>query len=250
MATLRREILGKVAGDFRLDHFLGKDPTVSVSPRVELLKLVREKIKKRFGLEGLFTTRSHFTNRVVAKSGADQRWTDWFIISREVADGGIVEGVRQAVVYFTADCPITAVYDPIYGRLGVLHSSFRCLVSKGGLGESIVRALFREHGFSPQSAKVFVGFGIGPCCYGIEHFREDLWARFFRNFTSHARRGPREGQLSFDLHAFIVSELLASGVPIESIEVDYHCTACDESFHSHCREGPEAGRNAALAWLE
>ena len=249
MVTLRRELLGKAAGDFRLDHFLRKNPTASVSPRTELLKLVKEQVKERFGLEGIFTTRFNFTNRVVVLSGEDQRWSDWFVISSEAADGGIVEGLKQGVIYFNADCPIVAVHDRLYGRLAVLHCGFRCLVPHGGDDRSIIRNLFHQCAFLPSYANVFVGFGIGPCCFGIEHLPE-ADDPLYRDFFSRTRRGPREGQRSFDLYAYIVKEFLDSGVPITSIEVDERCTACDERFHSHCREGPNAGRNAALAWLE
>jgi copper oxidase (laccase) domain-containing protein len=50
-----------------------------------------------------------------------------------------------------------------------------------------------------------------------------------------------------DLRAIARERLLAAGA--HAITDVPACTICDERFFSHRREGPRAGRQAALAWL-
>lgn len=241
------ELFGKQFGNFRLDEGVHK---VFFGG----LKEVKHRLPK---IKRLFFPNPNsrfFTNRIVPCDRNCELFFDGFLtLSKEPADGGMVFDSNYAVAFTVADCPITALFEPGEpARLAVLHSGFRGLVRET-LGElSIIKAAFEKLKFNPDQVRVFVGFGIGPCCYGAEHLPE------VRNMElplplSRAIRGPRRGQVSVDLYKLIRGQLLECGVPLERITFDSTCTACagdrERLYYSHTWEGRDTGRNLALAWF-
>ena len=232
------------------------------SPADQGYQLVSQAIKdakKDRDIGIFFAPNCAFTNRVVAFGEDDDKCDDLFYRTRNPADGGIVSSTKTAVVIFNADCPIVAIYDENAGRLAVLHAGFRCLVPIGGRNadnRSIIEVAFADHKFRPDEVNVFVGFGIGPCCYGAEHLPEVKAISNMDIPIGRATRGPRAGKQSVDLYTLIRNQLIKIGVPERRIAIDSSGPACarhsdyrSNEYWSNCWDGPAAGRNATFAWF-
>lgn len=242
---------GKEAGNFRWDHYGGD--------RRAFLDTVFRAVRGLPDLMPVFSTDcTKFTNRIALEGRHELSWSRWFIQAGFPADGAIVTTRCKAIAMFTADCPIVAVFDPGNAfnrspRVAMLHAGFRCLVTEDSNQKSIIEILFSDFKFPAAECEVFYGFGIGPCCYGANHIPEVQGSRNIALPISRAIRGPRKGQNSVDLCAIIRHQLLKSGVREKSISCDRVCTSCEDhgaKYHSHCRDGKSAGRNAAFVWME
>lgn len=235
---LRYQLCGRTEGDF--------------NPSCENFIANLDVVRVRLGLGVIFAPKANFTNRVVVY-GPEDRATNhiWFHRMPEDADGGIVKSRGVAIAFFNADCPLIAVRDG--ERLAALHGGFRCLWPRSRDEGGIIQALFKSYQFAPEKSEVFVGYGIGPCCYGMGFNPEIVEMMQDGMPLGKATRGPRAGQISIDLYRLICQQLIAEGVPAKNITIDYTCTACkglpaQPQFYSNCRR--DTGRNAALVWLD
>lgn len=250
---IHRVFWGRERGDF--------DPS---QPLDDLIRLISLHKKRMHPFPAIFAPRCDFTTRIV-RLGEDDDLPDpvssWFVRTKQPADGGIVDEPFKPVMIFNADCPVVAVLDTSKPHLAVLHAGFSCLVppaclnkrAPAGAKRGIIRVLFEDHGFTPATSQVFVGFGIGPCCYGVKG-RAEIDDPTLDVKIGKATRGPRAGQPSVDLYQTIGDQLLSLGIAKERMEIDYSCTACHSDFgvrlyHSNCWDGPLAGRNAAMLFF-
>lgn len=242
----QRRLFGKDTGNFRFDPDNRR-------PFYYSMLGIQKEIPE---VSNFFSPNCEFTNRI-AEVGSEEVVKDSFLRkTRQPADGGIVMSVNHAVAIFNADCPVTAVFDPIHERLAVLHSGFRCLVREDPSELSIIDVLFKRHNFVPDFVKAFIGFGIGPCCFGAEHLPE-VSGMTMPLPLSRAIRGPGKGQVSIDLIQLAKGQLIKLGVLPELITMDRTCTACDGGkYYSNYYEGwqkgqdpSSVGRNAALVWF-
>jgi polyphenol oxidase len=145
------------------------------------------------------------------------------------ADGHAVAAPSVAAMVLAADC--LPVVLGAQGAVAAVHAGWRGLAA--GVLEQGVRAL-REVGGIGEIVAV-VGPGAGACCYEVG---EEVHAAF--------GEAHRSGAL-IDLRAIAHDRLRAAGVAdVRDVSA---CTVCDERFFSYRREGPRAGRQAALAWL-
>lgn len=236
---LRHQLFGKRFGDFSFGRYYVD----------AFLRLLRP-IFRETEVLNIYLARCESTTRIVKadQEGNFESLNRNIRRSRKPADGVIISGPGQGVAIFNADCPVVAVLDASSGRLGVVHAAFRCLVPLEEESQSILNVLFRAYHFSPRDAEVFIGYGIGPCCYGAKHIPEVQ--RLEPLPISWATKGPRKGQPSIDLYRLIQSQLAGLGIGAEQIAFDKTCTACSPDYHSNCRDGAKAGRNAAVCWLE
>jgi YfiH family protein len=145
------------------------------------------------------------------------------------ADGHAVAAPGVAAMVLAADC--LPVVLGAQGAVAALHAGWRGLAA--GVLEQGVRAL-REVGGAGEIVAV-AGPCAGECCYEVG---EEVHAAF--------GDAHRSGAL-LDLRAIAHDRLRAAGVA--EVRDVRGCTICDERFFSHRREGPRAGRQAALAWL-
>lgn len=245
---LCHELLGIDRGNFHIN----KIGPMNVS-------VVLDAWRKKEGVDNVYIPRCDFTATIVSEDSKIVRPiqdASWFWRTKDSADGIILGAAYDAAAILNADCPIVAVYESVNGknRLAVLHAGFRCLVPKNKKERSIIRVLFEDFKFAPDS-HVFMGYGIGPCCFGvksdeypeIDDFSVDLPC-------GKVTRGSRAGWRSIDLYKIILNQLLAARVPEQNIVADMTCTSCAgiyrPTYYSNCRLGPAFGRNAAMVWLE
>lgn len=176
----------------------------------------------------------------------DEEWSE-----RARGDGCIVPGVDALItrrddvclsLHF-ADCVPVFVTDQAGSFVGLAHAGWRGLAA--GIPGQVVAALAREYRVRPAHLRVALGPAIGPCCYEVG---EDVVALLA------GRSGPTEqwlrtraGRPYVDLRAVARGQLVAAGVPGESISADEHCTACEPGrFASYRRDGDAAGRMTAV----
>lgn len=146
------------------------------------------------------------------------------------ADGQATDRADVALVVVVADClPIALVGE---GAVVMLHAGWR------GLAAGIVaRGVDALRGLrAPGPAAAAIGPGIGGCCYEVG---DDVR-------TALGRAVPAGADRRIDLKAVAREQLTAAGVA-EIADVGV-CTACDERFFSHRRDGGVTGRQAGVVW--
>jgi YfiH family protein len=147
------------------------------------------------------------------------------------------------VVGRSADCPLVLVAaDGTRPRWGVAHASWRSTVA--GITARLMAALV-DAGSDPTGCRAVICPSAGPCCYEVgEEVREAALAALGAEAAAHFT--PRDGRWRFDLWRANVAQLAAAGVPAHRVAVAGICTICDGDYPSHRREGPRAGRFAAI----
>jgi copper oxidase (laccase) domain-containing protein len=106
-----------------------------------------------------------------------------------------------------------------------------------GLLEGIVEAGVAALGGGPIAA--IVGPGIGPCCYEVG---EDILAAY------RGRLGKRVIQ-GRNLDLWTAARDVLSEAGVEAVEGVDVCTACDDRFFSHRRDGPVTGRQGVIGYV-
>lgn len=149
--------------------------------------------------------------------------------SQAEADGQAVAARGVAAMVLVADC--VPVVLAARGAVAALHAGWRGLAA--GVLEEGVRALRDVGGEGPVVA--VVGPCAGACCYEVG---EEVHAAFATGLSA--------GQ-HIDLRSIARERLVAAGAA--EVRDTGGCTICGERWFSYRREGPRAGRQAALAWL-
>ncbi len=249
MRFLYRDIWGKKHGDF--------NPLQLGYSSGDYFEQNLERVRQSESLDLVFAPKCAFTDRVVELGKDDKEINGWLVRTNQFADGGVVTEPLHAVAILNADCPVVALFDVDAPRLAVMHAGFRCLVPDNRKQRSIIRAAFDDHGFDPKTVKAFVGYGIGPCCYGAEHVPEVRDPMMGTDLpVGRATRGPRAGKRSIDLSQLAINQLLKIGVFEDNIVRELACTSCAKeqiddavefAFHSNVRK--DQGRNATLLWF-
>jgi YfiH family protein len=129
---------------------------------------------------------------------------------------------------FSADClPIALARVEGSPGLALLHAG------RMGVLEGIVEAGVAALG---GSIAAIVGPGIGPCCYEVG---DDILAVY------RARFGPGVIQ-GRNLDLWTAAEDVLREAGVEAVERVDVCTACDDRFFSHRRDGPVTGRQGVV----
>jgi YfiH family protein len=158
----------------------------------------------------------------------------------EVRDAGECDALVTrlsgiALVVQTADCVPVLLAAP--GASGAVHAGWRGAAANvvGAAAETLL-----ELTPDPLAVRAWLGPAIGACCYEVG---ADVAARFAGDFV----RASGGGRHLLDLPAVVRSQLVAAGVPPESIVADTACTRCGgERYASYRRDRERAGRMIAL----
>lgn len=147
-------------------------------------------------------------------------------------DGLWTDEPRVPMLKLTADClPVTLVRRNGSPALAVLHAG------RLGLLEGILEAGVAALGGGKLAAAV--GPGIGPCCYEVG---DDIADAYRARFGTTALRGR-------NLDLWEVAERLLRDAGVESVERLDVCTACNEDFFSHRRDGGVTGRQGVIGYV-
>jgi len=132
----------------------------------------------------------------------------------------------------TADClPVALVRRNGEPGLALLH------VGRLGLLEGILEAGVAVLGTARVAAAV--GPGIGPCCYEVG---DEIAAAYRSRFGATAVRGR-------NLNLWTVAERVLRDAGVTSVERIDVCTACNEEFFSHRRDGGVTGRQGVIGYV-
>ena len=149
------------------------------------------------------------------------------------ADALVTSRGDVALGIFTADCVPIFILDPATPAIGLAHAGWR-----GTFAEVAAKTLahMRTHfGTAPGNCLIHLGPAIQKCCYTVS---DELLTQFTDRFGSTVRKGR-----NLDLHAANVCQLMAAGVPVDSISLSAFCTACrTDLFYSHRAENGHTGR--------
>ncbi|WP_263359969.1 peptidoglycan editing factor PgeF [Acidicapsa ligni] len=155
------------------------------------------------------------------------------------SQAGVLIGIQ------TADCIPVLVADPVRHVVAAFHAGWRGTVER--IVEHGIAQMTAEYGSRPSELIAAIGPGIGPCCYLVG---DEVVSRFRANFAyaeelfseSSAAASPL-GLPRLNLVEANRRQLMAAGLPSESIEVVGGCTSCHpELFYSHRASGGHAGR--------
>ena len=150
-----------------------------------------------------------------------------------------------AVAVQAADCVPLLLSDPRSGTVTAAHAGWRGLAARVPI--AAVGAIVTASGSDPTDLVAAIGPAIGPCCYEVGGDVRDAFARAFPGAASWFAPGPSAGKFFFNTWASAGAQLRSAGVPASQIFVAALCTACHpQAFNSYRRDGPPAGRMAAV----
>ena len=132
----------------------------------------------------------------------------------------------------TADClPVALARRNGGPGLAMLHAG------RLGLLEGILEAGVGAVGTTRLAAAV--GPGIGPCCYQVG---DEIAAAYRSRFGPGAARGR-------NLDLWAVADQILRSAGVDSVERIDICTACNDEFFSHRRDGGLTGRQGVIGYV-
>lgn len=163
-------------------------------------------------------------------------------------DGLLTDEPEALLATVYADCTPLFFADPERKVVGVAHAGWRGTVGKIGL--KMVEKMVAQYGSERKDILVGIGPTIGPCCYRV---KEDVAMQFKRAFPDSSRilEYVGEGEYKLNLWEANKASVMESGVPELNVELDSHCTSCNEElFYSYRRDQGKTGRMAAMIKLK
>jgi hypothetical protein len=150
----------------------------------------------------------------------------------------ILTGRRGLPLWLTvADC--YPVFLAAGEWIALVHCGWRG--AAGGAARLTARALADASGSPASEIRVWIGPGVGPCCYPVG---EEVASQF-----SAGRVRTVAGRRHLDLGGAIADDLLGAGLDAERIDRSPLCTSCNpDLFFSYRRDGARSGRMAAVIW--
>ena len=151
-------------------------------------------------------------------------------------------GVALGVV--TADCVPILVAERAGRAVASIHAGWRG--TSEGIARRTVDSIIGELGLDPARLAVAVGPHIGVCCMEVGEEVYDWFAD-----PAVFERRPVWPRPHLNLGEANRRQLMAAGVPPESIEISHLCTRCrSDLFHSYRRDGDAAGRMLSVIGIE
>ena len=181
-------------------------------------------IGQRLGVRPVYARQAHGDNVVTASAGG---------ALKDSADALVTGTPGIAPMVLAADCLPIVIAAP--RAVAAVHAGWR------GLDAGVIaKAVAAVRALSGGVMLAAIGPGAGVCCYEVG---DELHRRFSAR-SQDFRRGR-----NLDLKAVARVQLMESGVA--RILDTGVCTICGdpELTFSFRREGAEAGRHAAIAWL-
>jgi len=163
-------------------------------------------------------------------------------------DAMITDQVGLWLLSFYADCIPVCFYDPVHRSIGVAHCGWKGTMDR--IADKTLRRMQVEYGTSADQVQVFIGPGIGPCCFVIQ---PDLQSQVEAEFHGwhDIMTVDADGKITWNLPETNRRMLIAGGVRSGNIAMCEVCTACHPKvFYSYRREQGNTGRMGALLGLK
>jgi YfiH family protein len=146
----------------------------------------------------------------------------------------------------TADCLPIIFNDTKNKAVGIAHAGWRG--SLAGISKEVINSMIRNYNTKEDDISIVFGPCIHACCYKV---KEDLIARVKEYNFGEKTIIKRGDDQFFDLLAFNKALLISLGVKEAAIDSsNSKCTSCNTHYHSHRREGEQAGRQLSTVWIE
>ena len=146
-------------------------------------------------------------------------------------DGLWTDAPGVPMLAFSADClPIALARVNGNPALALLHAG------RMGLLEGVLQA--GAAALDGPTAAI-VGPGIGPCCYEVG---DDILAAYRTRFGPDVVHGR-------NLDLWTAAERVLHEAGVETVERLDVCTACDNRFFSHRRDGADTGRQGVIGFV-
>ena len=136
------------------------------------------------------------------------------------------------------DCIPVWAYDPKRRVIGLAHSGWKgtadCIAAE------LIYAMTEEYSCNTEDIHVYIGPGIGFCCFEVE---QDVVDVFLDNmpWSEEYMLNRKNGKYAIDLKGIIAEQVQIEGVPEENVEISGECTCCQpEKFWSYRRDKDSA----------
>lgn len=158
-------------------------------------------------------------------------------------DAMITDRPDVYLMTFYADCFSLYFYDPMRNAIGLAHSGWKGTI--GGIAPRTLEMMREFFKSSPFDVEVFMGPGIGPCCFEVS---ADLAGRVEKEWGAHRNLIAERGDSFYwDLKETNRLLLVENGIKPENIIICDLCTSChSEYFFSYRRDRGKTGRMAAV----
>ena len=163
------------------------------------------------------------------------------------ADGLMTDAPNLLLGIQAADCTPVLVADTRLRVVAAFHAGWRGSVA--GIVEQGIARLRADFGSIPEDLTAAIGPAIGVCCYAVG---EEVETRFRAAFPYTSDLFEQHADAThLDLAEANRRQLLASGLPADSIFLTHQCTACAQfagrhRFFSHRAEHGHTGRAMGL----
>ncbi|WP_031347847.1 peptidoglycan editing factor PgeF [Sulfurimonas hongkongensis] len=158
-------------------------------------------------------------------------------------DALITDKTNIPLMVMVADCNPLLFYDKSRRVIAVAHAGREGAF--GNIVKNVVESF--EHNFGSDARDIFVTIGasIGVCCYKIgleiKTKAEELGLGFAIE--------QRDGAIFLDVRKILKSQLLASGIKEQNIEISKECSCCKNTKYFSYRASKITGRFAGVLMM-
>lgn len=151
-------------------------------------------------------------------------------------DALITDLTDSPLAVFMADCLPLVLVDPLRKVVAVVHAGWQGIYSD--VVSKSLDTMEQSFASPPQDVIVFIGPGIGPCCYTVDSSMVQKFRQKFPFVGEHQR--------SLDLKLIARRGLVEKGVGEENIYESGICTSCRNDMFFSYRKERRCGRQAAI----
>lgn len=161
----------------------------------------------------------------------------WSVEQAPEADALVCGRPGLLLAIRTADCLPILMVDERTRAVAAVHAGWRGTAQR--IAAKTIAELQRSLGSQVEDLRVWLGPGIGECCF-------EVGPEVTAQFAGFTRPAESAGKSWLNLTAANTRQLTDAGVQPERIHAYSGCTRCDPAlFHSWRRDGERAGRMTA-----
>jgi len=158
-------------------------------------------------------------------------------------DALITNKKNMPIMVMVADCSPILFYDNARNIIAVAHAgrqgAFKNIV------KNVIDSMYKNFDSLVEDITVSIGASIGICCYevGAEIYHEA------KKLSLDYAIEKREGSYYLSISKILESQLLASGILKENLEISNECTCCKSNKYFSYRSDKNTGRFAGIICL-